>query len=333
MTNRTNLTHSRNMQQSELRANEARKAADDGVKNAAEKKRALDSASRAFEHLRDDMLDGVRSSRTEVDGRWLWAANDEALSDDLPFDLHQWRSRHSALARAAGFNKHADQIEALVVLRDRIKALPVVKRAERKLDTSDKVALSVFEGLSGAEKQSVLDAQVAKGPIALAVRPLREAARERARVDANAMVERVFADLMAHDWKLEAAAPYPSYRDRQTMGREAHDTARSKHALYQSLTTSDADGRVKPCAEKVQRHIEVAEWMAVFSYDSFTMKLIMKVGETKAATLTGNHVWGFSELTVTLPSGDKQRWRTQQIVNCSVLGKLFNQWPTRQVGR
>jgi hypothetical protein len=36
---------------------------------------------------------------------------------------------------------------------------------------------------------------------------------------------------------------------------------------------------------------------------------------------------------VTTQEGEDQVWRTQMIVNVSVLGKLFNQWPTRQVGK
>jgi hypothetical protein len=31
--------------------------------------------------------------------------------------------------------------------------------------------------------------------------------------------------------------------------------------------------------------------------------------------------------------GTVERWKTQQIVNVSRLGKLFNQWPTRQLQR
>jgi hypothetical protein len=62
----------------------------------------------------------------------------------------------------------------------------------------------------------------------------------------------------------------------------------------------------------------------------YASKLTAKVGEASNASLTvSSDVWGLSVLTVTKPDGSIKRWRTQVIVNCSVLGKNFNQFPTR----
>ncbi len=61
----------------------------------------------------------------------------------------------------------------------------------------------------------------------------------------------------------------------------------------------------------------------------FICKLVAKVGEVTEASIAGNHIWGESYLTVTTIAGAKQTWKTQQIVNVSVLGNYFNQWPTR----
>ncbi len=41
--------------------------------------------------------------------------------------------------------------------------------------------------------------------------------------------------------------------------------------------------------------------------------------------------WQDTDLTVTLDRGAAQLWHTQVILNFSVLGKAFNQWPTRRV--
>ena len=69
---------------------------------------------------------------------------------------------------------------------------------------------------------------------------------------------------------------------------------------------------------------------AAAQYDAFIAKLIRKIGDFDSATLTGSHVWGYSILTVTKGAAT-ERWGTRQIVNQSVLGKLFNQWPSRKI--
>jgi hypothetical protein len=81
----------------------------------------------------------------------------------------------------------------------------------------------------------------------------------------------------------------------------------------------------------VERFITRAKEDAAAQYDSYVQKLIGKIGEVTAASLDGDHVWGFSYLTVTLPNGKKEVWKTQMIVNISKLGKLFNQFPTRKM--
>lgn len=42
-------------------------------------------------------------------------------------------------------------------------------------------------------------------------------------------------------------------------------------------------------------------------------------------------IWNESSLKVELDNGTKQLWHTQVIWNTSVLGKSFNQWPTRRI--
>jgi len=85
--------------------------------------------------------------------------------------------------------------------------------------------------------------------------------------------------------------------------------------------------------EGIDKFLDDAAAMASAQYDEFICKLIRKVGPCTAATLQGSHVWGYSTLTCSLVDGTTQAWRTQQIVNVSKLGKVFNQWPSRQVKR
>ena len=69
---------------------------------------------------------------------------------------------------------------------------------------------------------------------------------------------------------------------------------------------------------------------ASLAFDAYIAKLTAKVGECAAAEMNG-HLWDYSILTITRADASVERWKTQCIVNVSVLGKLFNQWPTRKM--
>jgi hypothetical protein len=92
-----------------------------------------------------------------------------------------------------------------------------------------------------------------------------------------------------------------------------------------------APGLASRIVGKVRRFIKQRMEWAAADYDAFVIKLVKKIGEVKKAELHGNHVWGYSTLIVTIPDGEVQAWKTQQIVNHSKLGKPFNQWPTRRM--
>ena len=176
-------------------------------------------------------------------------------------------------------------------------------------------------------------------PIEAAVMPLKADAVARARKDAHDLIARRLKALEEAGWDLEKAAPYPNGRIHGN--REYKTMMRWRDAL--EAVSRDAETRdpyrsrrpgephiVEPAPAKMDRFVETAEKMAADQYDLFVMKLIGKVGACDAAELSGSHVWGYSILTVT--KGDAvERWKTQQIVNCSVHGLLFNQWPTRKV--
>jgi hypothetical protein len=84
--------------------------------------------------------------------------------------------------------------------------------------------------------------------------------------------------------------------------------------------------------EGIERIVSAARTDASAQYIAFVAKLIKKIGDDVVdANLSGSHVWGYSYLTITRASGSKECWKTQQILNVSVLGTVFNQWPTRKV--
>lgn len=170
--------------------------------------------------------------------------------------------------------------------------------------------------------------------IAEAVEPLRTAAMDRAEQFAREYVTRLLAELESVGGDAELCAPYP----KGTMGRVAYVTAQQKYQMVRRLTRplnrevcrrmSDPDVRTADPAS-IEKFVQEARKDADAQYTAFIAKLEDKIGPHTDAVLTGDHVWGYSILTVETPAG-RQNWKTQQILNVSKLGKVFNQWPTRK---
>ena len=90
----------------------------------------------------------------------------------------------------------------------------------------------------------------------------------------------------------------------------------------------------KPCALAEAKFIKDAKDDASVAFDKYVAKMIKKIGDVKSAEMTSvynRNVWGFSVLSVINQDDEVSSWKTQQIVNVSKLGKLFNQWPTRKM--
>jgi hypothetical protein len=179
-------------------------------------------------------------------------------------------------------------------------------------------------------------------PIEAAVAPLKDRAVALAAARAEQKITEVLADLHAHGWSLKAAAPHP----RSNMSRRSYKEMQAKHNLYRQLTdradrTNDPNAYLSsvPGADDLRISNDASEVhfvkqfkeAAAASYDAYVAKLVKKVGPVKSADLYGESTWAHSNLHVVTEAGERQVWRTQMILNVSVLGTLFNQWPTRQV--
>lgn len=172
-------------------------------------------------------------------------------------------------------------------------------------------------------------------PIAAAVAPIKDLAIARAEQDATAFIVRLLANLEAANWDLNVVAPRPLNSD----DRSTYRAKSYKIGLYQSITTyspeptfrrvSDPDYRVRDEAKEAL-FVKNAKDLAAAQYDAFVVKLIGKIGAVDTASLHGEHVWGHSILTVVKADASVEKWKTQQIVNVSKLGTLFNQWPSRK---
>lgn len=172
-------------------------------------------------------------------------------------------------------------------------------------------------------------------PIEAAVAPLKDRAVALAASRAEQKIAHVLADLAEHGMSLQAAAPYPKSFN---MSRRDYQEKKAKHNLYRQLTSSP-DRSCIPGRDDIRERNEAGEAYfiksfkeaAAASYNAYVAKLILKVGPVKSADLYGESTWAHSNLHVVTEAGERQVWRTQMILNVSVLGTLFNQWPTRQV--
>jgi len=170
--------------------------------------------------------------------------------------------------------------------------------------------------------------------IAAAVEPLREQAMSRAEEYARQYVAQIAERLAAAGNDLQVLAPYPSStRD----GRKSFNMKLAFYTAVRRLTTGRGVSRgmhdpefADMDAAKVARFVEQAREDAASTYDAFVAKLVAKIGPVTSARLQGNSVWQYSVLHVTSAAGE-ERWKTQQILNVSSLGKVFNQWPTRRM--
>lgn len=177
-------------------------------------------------------------------------------------------------------------------------------------------------------------------PVTQAVMPLKEAAKDRAEQETRALVKRYADKLEEHGWDIRAAFPYPSSMKH---GRNEYKAMRGRYETANRITKTREGTRyygsmrdphyVEIDQERVEKFVANAREEAATQYDMFVAKLCRKVGPVTEAKLHGTHVWGFSDLTVRKPDDTVEVWRTQQIVNQSVLGTLFNQWPTRKLKR
>jgi hypothetical protein len=173
-------------------------------------------------------------------------------------------------------------------------------------------------------------------PIEACVLPLKTDAMASAVEAAVDQIARVLAALEAAGWDLNVAAPRGnSLRDR----KEDYMRKNAKRNFFASVTKRvethnyriDAPSIVEKCVESECRYMAAVAENAAEQYDLFVAKLCKKVGPVVDASLTGSHVWGYSLLTVEKADGTAETWQTQQIINQSIYGLLFNQWPTRKL--
>ncbi len=129
--------------------------------------------------------------------------------------------------------------------------------------------------------------------------------------------------LKAAGYNLDVAAPIPESR----IGREAYRAMQNKR----DVLSRASGGTGKPSEAFKARHVQQAILVAEASFDEWVAKMVQKIGkDVKSATMSGNP-WTGSVLRVETVDGESQVWKTQMIINSSKYGKMFNQFPSRQM--
>ena len=299
----------------ESRLSDALEMLDAGFTTKAAQKRALESLSKAYEEARRDIQSQlIDKRRGEIE------ANHDAKTDefyyDIPQELHHWRVKHAVAAMEVSRSMTNPELITWMVVK--IAALSEARSTIK--DTA----------IVAAEK-NVTKIDLAN-PITAAIEPLRQISVDNAVAKANRIIAKAHKELAEGGYDLRVVAPrlIPTLSSQEDCDRNT-----AIRALYTSLTdckhsTGNSNMRV-PSHEAEARFIEQTKEAASFQFDKYVAKMISKIGDVDSAELTHsfeNDIWGYSVLTVVI-AGATQRWHTQQIVNTSKLGKLFNQWPTR----
>jgi hypothetical protein len=173
-------------------------------------------------------------------------------------------------------------------------------------------------------------------PVYLAVMPLIEDVKKNAEQIARKNIEYIIAEFEAGGWDAKKVVPYPRAF---STSRSEYKIAIRKRSEFLSICTHvessismDRPEIVRKDDKKIEQFIDSARNSAAMAYEAYVNKLIAKVGsDVVEAALGGNHVWSFSVMTVKKSDGSTERWETKCIVNRSIYGLLFNQWPTRKL--
>jgi hypothetical protein len=184
-----------------------------------------------------------------------------------------------------------------------------------------------------AAKAAAELARIQANPIYAAIAPQKAAAVAQAGAAVDARLREIAAKLVGTD--LRETAPRASlkihgYGTRYKQAQAFHNLACAIVTCRPRADWRDDSQHVLAVNEAgIARLVADAEAQAGASFDGYVAKLTEKVGECDSAAVVG-YLWQYSHLTVN-KGAVVEVWKTQQIVNVSVLGTLFNQWPTRKV--
>lgn len=179
-------------------------------------------------------------------------------------------------------------------------------------------------------RRNILVERYENHPVYLAVIPFRTLAMDRAEELNREQAMAMYAELEANGWDQNKVAPYPRSGGDYFIQLGRYELCTSITKWVKSVRNPNEPCIVEKDDIRLVKYIEECRYAAALQYDTFTIKLVDKIGECTAATISGNHVWTESFLTVTKNTGTEV-WKTKMILNWSKYGKPFHQWPSRKI--
>lgn len=161
----------------------------------------------------------------------------------------------------------------------------------------------------------------------------KEAYIEVAKKAATERVDMLLRSLEKANWDINTLLPTRGYSKNTRVGYEIFLSGNIYRGLTSPVGKADAWGkpeirmRSKPAEEKF---IKNAVDGAAASYDEFVAKMVEKIGKPVVTSSFTGDPWTGSTLRVRCSDGEEQVWNTRMIVNYSVYGKAFNQFPSRR---
>jgi hypothetical protein len=172
--------------------------------------------------------------------------------------------------------------------------------------------------------------------IARAVEPMKAVAQRDAVDKISKKIERTIDELAEMNWDRGAYAPYPSSKLPRVKFLPLLDKYNFVRRITEGLVPSRSHREPDYCKVKpmgIELVLQATKKDAGFLFEAFVCKLAKKVGAGVldiSAEATDGGLWYNSSLFVRVSEDVTETWKTTMIINCSVYGKLFLQWPTRK---
>lgn len=259
--------------------------------------------------------------------RYTYAGKWEAL----PVDLYQGLDHIHEARHIGSFEKkltkvsskdhpmYKDAVALVAELRELNDLVLYMKTIE--------VKASVKKSRIRTEKQEARERSKDTDVVYQAVLPMKLLAQDKAEEHFRESVSQAAEQIRIHNGDIDKLVPIPANLKWDSYAGEAIKLARSFYALICELH----DGRLYISDAAVGLEVYKVRRGAGFEFDAYVYKLNEKINDaTLAAELHGDP-WTGSTLKVTTKNKGEQIWTTKIIVNVSKYGKLFNQFPTRQV--
>ena len=158
-------------------------------------------------------------------------------------------------------------------------------------------------------------------------------------------VKHIYAKLAEHNMDLHKAYPVETigrYGCENKAQKDARTAAREWVVYDHARISAQYNGQqpyacfMQPIERWEAKVGTMARLSATYWIESFVIKMTKKLNDSNGGKREGsmeftctNNPWNHRQILIMYTVASKQLWNTQCIINCSVLGKLFNQWPTR----